>query len=351
MRVLGIETSCDETSAAVVVDGRLVLSNVVSSQIALHAPFGGVVPEIASRQHLEAISLVVSRALSDAGLEEDGIDSIGVTHGPGLAGALLVGLSFARGLALALDRPLIPVNHLDGHLHSLWLSRSSPPPDPPLLPMMALVVSGGHTELVLVAGHGAYRLVGRTRDDAAGEAFDKVGRLLGLSYPGGPAVQRAAAEAPAPVPFPRARLPGTYDFSFSGLKTAALHAAVEQASGQSPHAVRGAVLPRVDIAENLSAEQVANLAAGFQESVVDTLVTKTWAAADACAVRSIGVVGGVAANAALRARMCESTRVPVYISAPEFSTDNAAMIASAAFFTPTADPGADIYPSLALPVA
>jgi N6-L-threonylcarbamoyladenine synthase len=346
--VLGIETSCDETSAAVVESGRLVRSNVVSSQIDRHAPFGGVVPEIASRQHVLAISHVVRTALAEAHAEERDLDALAVTYGPGLAGALLVGLSFARGLALGLGIPLIPVNHLEGHLHSVWLTVRRPLPAPPDLPMMTLIVSGGHTELVLVRDHGDYEVAGRTVDDAAGEAFDKVARLLGLPYPGGPSIQRAAGDAVAPINFPRAWLPRSFDFSFSGLKTAALHRAYEAAFGRSPDEIRGQSLPRVEVASHLSAEQVANLAAGFQESVVDVLVTKALAAAQAFSARSIAVVGGVAANRALRERFTAASPLPLHISPPEFSTDNAAMIAGAAYFIRQPAVDLDVQPALSL---
>jgi N6-L-threonylcarbamoyladenine synthase len=347
--ILGIETSCDETSAAVVEDGRLVYSNVISSQIDSHAPYGGVVPEIASRQHALAIGYVVNLALHEAGVSEEVLGAVAPTYGPGLAGALLVGLSFARGLALGLGVPLLPVNHLEGHLHSIWLANCLPLPPEPELPIMALIVSGGHTELVLVRGHGAYHVIGRTLDDAAGEAFDKVGRILGLPYPGGPAIQRASASATDPVLFPRAWLPGTFDFSFSGLKTAALHRAYEVSSGRSAHELRGTALPRVDLAENLSSEQVANLAGGFEESVVDVLVTKTIAAAESHDTHSIAVVGGVASNRALRKRFETSSRLHVHIPAPEFSTDNAAMIAGAAYFLRRPAQNVDVSPALSLP--
>lgn len=345
---LAIETSCDETSAAVVENGRLVRSNVVSSQIPLHAVFGGVVPEIASRQHVRTIIPVVEEALARAAVSWNDLDQVAATRGPGLAGALLVGLSFARGLSLGRGLPLVPVNHLEGHLHSVWLAREAPLSPAPPLPLLALIVSGGHTELVLMRAHGSYDVVGRTLDDAAGEAFDKVARLLGLAYPGGPAIQDAAAGADQPYLFPRARLPGTYDFSFSGLKTAALHAVYHLAEGKGPDEVRGRPLPHVDVATGLSARQVANLAAGFQESVVDVLSSKTAAAARDLGVAGVAVVGGVAANRALRERMTEVVERPLFISAPEFSTDNAAMIASAAYFSPEAKPEADVAPALTL---
>lgn len=348
MLILGIETSCDETSAAVVEDGRLVLSNIVSSQIALHAPYGGVVPEIASRQHVPAITIVVRQALVAANVTRSAIDAVAVTRGPGLAGALLVGYNFAIGWALASGRPCIPVNHLDGHLHSVWLAESVPVPPEPELPMLALIVSGGHTELVLVRGHGDYEMVGHTLDDAAGEAFDKVARLIGLSYPGGPAIEKTARDAPEPFDLPRAWLPGTYDFSFSGLKTAALHAAMSLATGKAAHQKRGVALPKIDVAANLSPAQVANLAAGFQESVVDVLTAKTAAAAAELGAASVAVVGGVAANRALREAMERRVSMPLHISPLRYSTDNAAMIASAAYFTPQKDPADDVSPNLRL---
>jgi N6-L-threonylcarbamoyladenine synthase len=328
--------------------GRRVRSNIVSSQIALHAPFGGVVPEIASRQHVTAISQVVELAFHEAGITKNELDLVAATRGPGLAGALLVGSSFGRGLALGLRVPFVGVNHLEGHLHSVWLSRDVPLPPEPELPMMTLVVSGGHTELVLVRQHGQYAMVGRTLDDAAGEAFDKVARLIGLPYPGGPAIQKAAEQASHPINFPRAWLPGTWNFSFSGLKTAALHVAYTLATGRSPDELRGRSLPRVDIASGLSDSQVADIAAGFQESVVEVLVTKTFRAAQEYGAATVAVVGGVAANRALRERMDAAATLPLYLSQPEYSTDNAAMIAAAGFYVPRELSGVDVDPSLEL---
>lgn len=348
MLILGIETSCDETSAAVVEDGRRVLSNVVASQVSIHAPYGGVVPEIASRHHVEAIAAVVEAALRDAGVTPESLDAIAATTGPGLAGALLVGANFARGYAFGLRTPFMPVNHLEGHLHSIWLSRDSSLPPAPQLPLLALIVSGGHTELVLVRAHGNYEVVGRTLDDAAGEAFDKVARLLGLPYPGGPAIQRVAAAGREPLPLPRAWLPNSFDFSFSGLKTAVLHAVQEAALGPTSRNVRGQKLPRVDVAEGLSEQQIANIAAGFQDSVTDVLSSKVRAAADHFQPASVAVVGGVAANQALRDVMSERISLPLFISAREFSTDNAAMIAAAAYFNPGAEGYLDIQPALEL---
>lgn len=348
VRILGIESSCDETSAAVVEDGRLVRSNAVSSQVALHAPFGGVVPEIASRQHMRAITVVARRAMEDAGVEYRDLDAVAATNGPGLAGALLVGFNFAQGIALGLDIPFVPVNHLEGHIHSVWLAQGTPLPPEPAFPLLTLIVSGGHTELVLMTDHGRYERVGRTLDDAAGEAFDKIGRLLGLPFPGGPAIQKAAEGATAPIHLPRAWLPGTCDFSFSGLKTAVLHLVYEVAYGKSPHELRGTPLPRVDVASGLTEEQIANIAAGFQESVVDVLVSKTLAAARHHDAASVSVVGGVAANRLLRERMQAAGDRPLYLASPQFSTDNAAMIAGAGYFTRPRDGEVDVQPGLTL---
>jgi N6-L-threonylcarbamoyladenine synthase len=348
MLILAVETSCDETSVALVEDGRAVLANIVSSQIELHAPYGGVVPEIASRQHVRSITGIAELALARAGRRLDEVDAVAATRGPGLAGALLVGYNFARGLSLGRILPFAAVNHLEGHLHSVWLSHDDPLPPEPELPMLALIVSGGHTELVLMHDHGDYRVLGETLDDAAGEAFDKVARLLGLAYPGGPAIQRAAAEGGGTMVLPRARLPGTYNFSFSGLKTAVLHRVrdtVVAADGNAPVNFRRA---RLDVATGLSDSDVADIAGSFQESVVDVLVTKTAQAAEEHDVSSVAVVGGVAANALLRARMAATITKPLFIAHPEFSTDNAAMIASAAYFVRAAWDGADVDPGLEL---
>lgn len=348
MLILAVETSCDETSVALVEDGRLVRANAVSSQIELHAPYGGVVPEIASRQHVRSITAITNHALSEAGLSIDDVDAVAATRGPGLAGALLVGYNFARGISMGKNLPFAGVNHLEGHLHSIWLSQDDPLPPEPKLPLLALIVSGGHTELVLMRGHGDYLLVGETLDDAAGEAFDKVARLLGLPYPGGPSIQRAASAGTSSTKLPRARLPGTYNFSFSGLKTAVLHLvrdSVDQGGGGAPTNFRGA---RLDVATGLSPQQVADIASEFQKSVVDVLVTKTAQAVEEYDVASAAVVGGVAANVLLRTRMRAAISKPLFIAKTEFATDNAAMIASAAYYVPAAWVEADIEPSLTL---
>ncbi|MEE9286211.1 MAG: tRNA (adenosine(37)-N6)-threonylcarbamoyltransferase complex transferase subunit TsaD, partial [Dehalococcoidia bacterium] len=296
MKILGIETSCDETSAAVVEDGRRIRSNVISSQVELHARYGGIVPEVASRQHLLQILPIVRQAMEEAETGWDDLDAIAVTVGPGLAGSLLVGVNAAKAIALGRGLPLVAVNHLEAHIYANWLDGDDPDTigTERRFPLVCLIASGGHTDLVLMRGHGEYRLLGRTRDDAAGEAFDKVARILGLGYPGGPAVQRAAEEAAESLPLPRAWLRGTDDFSFSGVKTAALHLAQDQ----------GVYPPPDDEAARLAQRAIVqSIAAGFQESVVDVLVEKTAAAAARHGAREVLLAGGVAANGPLRQRL------------------------------------------------
>jgi N6-L-threonylcarbamoyladenine synthase len=323
--VLAIETSCDETGVALVEGGRRIRANVVASQVALHAASGGIVPEVAARAHLRWIVPVLDSAWQDAGASWSDVDAIAVTYGPGLAGSLLVGINFAKSLAWVHDKPLVAVNHLEGHVYAAWLADPGTEPDQPVFPLVALVVSGGHTFLVEMADHLSYRLLGTTVDDAAGEAFDKVGRLLGLGYPGGPAIQQAASAATgADVAFPRAWLGDTYDFSFSGLKTAARRV-VERARLEEG-------LPPDDPDARLGDETVARLARGFQDAVVDVLATKTIRAAEACRARSIVLGGGVAANTALRERLAgeaEARRLPLVVPRPALCTDNGAMIGAA----------------------
>ena len=340
MKILGIETSCDETAAAVVEDGRRLLSNVVASQVEIHARYGGVVPEVASRQHLLQAIPVVTQALSQAGLSLPEIDAVAVTHGPGLAGALLVGVNVAKGLAFAQDVPLYGINHLEGHIYAAWLLERDPESDPGF-PLLCLVASGGHTDLILMEGHGRYQLLGRTRDDAAGEAFDKAARILGLEYPGGPAIQRVAQGVASTEKLPRAWMRGTLDFSFSGVKTALLHRARD----------RG-LFPGEDAGET-DVETVVDLAAAFQDSVVDVLVTKTMSAVRQTGARGIIMGGGVTANLLLRERMVEAARdLPVLVPQPALSVDNAAMIAACAYFhSRNSQPSGwdlDILPSLRL---
>lgn len=305
MRLLAIETSCDETAAAVVVDGRMAASSVVASQVDLHARYGGVVPEVASRQHLRAVVPVVREALDAAGCTLHDIDAVAGTRGPGLAGSLLVGYNFAKALAFGRDLPFLGVNHLEGHIYANWLVEG---PEP-RFPALCLVVSGGHTDLVFMRGHGQYERLGGTRDDAAGEAFDKVGRLLGLPFPGGPAVAREAALVEkSPLELPRAWIPGTFDLSFSGLKTAVLHVV---RAGQY---------------------DVPSIAHAFQEAVVDVLAGKTSRLARSLDAAEVLVAGGVAANTRLREELRRRCPVPVRIPPPAFCTDNGAMIGAAAHY-------------------
>jgi N6-L-threonylcarbamoyladenine synthase len=344
MIVLGIETSCDETSAAIVADGRRVRSSVVSSQVQLHAAHGGVVPELASRRHVTAIVPVVEQALREATVDRDEIDAVAVTQGPGLAGALVVGMNAAKGLAYALDRPLVAVNHLEAHIYANWLERpGAGQVEPPAFPLVCLLVSGGHTELILMTGHGKFRHLGRTLDDAAGEAFDKGARLLGLGFPGGPAIQETACQGdPSTFSLPRAWLPGSYDFSFSGLKTALLRLIEPYrsppAEAPQPAPASRATGPfREHRAPVLETETpVADLAAAFQEAIVDPLVMKTVDAAREFGARTVVLAGGVAANERLRQRLVAEVaarcgpEVPVAFPPLTFCTDNAAMVAGAA---------------------
>ena len=304
MKVLGIETSCDETAAAVVEGGKHILSSIVASQVELHARYGGIVPEVASRQHILTILPVVERALGEAGVGLEGVEAIAVTSGPGLPGSLLVGMSLAKALALARRLPLVGVNHLEAHLYSLWLAGNPPP-----LPALALLVSGGHTELVVMRGHGDIQPLGRTRDDAAGEALDKAARLLGLGYPGGPAIEKAAQQGEARFPLPRAWIKGSYDFSFSGLK-AALRRMVEEMAAPLP---------------------IPDLAASFQQAVVDMLVVKALEAARSLPVKAVLVAGGVAANTLLRETFLARSPLPVLIPPLSLCTDNAAMVAACGY--------------------
>jgi len=314
LRILAVESSCDETAAAVVVDGREILSSVIASQVDLHAQFGGVYPEIASREHIKAVYATVNEALQQAHLELSDIDGIAVTRGPGLAGSLVVGANMAKALALAADRPIVGVNHLEGHIYSSWLFQSGSAAGPePKFPLIALLVSGGHTELILMRGHLQYQRLGGTVDDAAGEAFDKVARLLDLPYPGGPSIQKAAQEGNARAfNFPKARLSEPFNFSFSGVKTAVLRT-VEDLRAQKKN------LP------------VADLAASFQASVVSALYEKTISAAQQFDAKEIIVAGGVSANKALREAFRSQTQFKVHIPHISLCTDNAAMIAAAGY--------------------
>jgi N6-L-threonylcarbamoyladenine synthase len=366
-RILGIETSCDETAAAIVEDGRRILSNVVASQIDLHRQYGGVFPEMASRQHILTIMPVIQQALrqslsrakprdsgqalrqslsrakprdsgqalTEAELDWDDLDAIAVTYGPGLPGSLLVGVNTAKGLAYGRGLPLLGINHIEAHIYANWLVVDDSAQEISF-PLLALVVSGGHTELILMTDHGQYQRLGHTLDDAAGEAFDKVGRLLGLEFPGGPAIERVAQEGnPLAFKLPRAWLKGTYNFSFSGLKTAVLRIVqkyegrVSSASADSTGNRRIAASQTPSVIRPLP---VANLAASFQASVIDVLVEKTRMAAEEHQVKLILLAGGVAANRLLCQQMAERSALPVLYPPPALCTDNAAMIASAGYF-------------------
>ncbi len=352
--ILGIESSCDETGAAVVRSGREILSNVVASQIATHQPYGGVVPELASREHLRAIVPIVRQALADAKQTYESVDAIAVTQGPGLAGALLVGISFAKALAFALEKPLIAVNHLEGHIHAVLLEQQQSGNTDLQFPVLALVVSGGHTHLYLARREGncwTYENIGHTRDDAAGEAFDKVAKVLGLGYPGGPIIDRLALHGnPAAVKFqtsqlkhrdrnrPQADDQPRFDFSYSGIKTAVLRYVETHELGPAIAFRRQELLriekPKLEDYLRLCDRQTLDLAASFQRSMVEDLVAKTLAAAREYDIQTLFVSGGVAANLELRAtfaREAEMQGLPVFFPSRALSTDNAAMIAAAAF--------------------
>ena len=321
-RILGIETSCDETAASIVENGRIILANTVATQVDLHAQFGGVFPEVASRQHIRTIYPIVETALQQAHLDLGDVDAIAVTRGPGLPGSLVIGMNTAKGLSLGSNLPMVGINHLEAHIYSAWLhwppvtSDSSAPtlvPEPKF-PLLVLVVSGGHTELILMKDHLLYERLGFTLDDAAGEAFDKVARLIGLSYPGGPSIQKASDGGnPKAFAFPRAWLDDSWNFSFSGLKTAVLRE------------VRRLQLYKAEL-------PVADLAASFQAAVVDVLVGKTVRAAETLGAAEILVSGGVSANQALREAMQAQTSCPVHIPPISLCTDNAAMVASAGYY-------------------
>ena len=356
MLILGIETSCDETAVGIVEDGRILHSNVIASQAGLHAAHGGVVPELASRQHIRDMEPTLRRALSDAGSSLEEVDAVAVTNGPGLAGALISGVNTAKSLSLTLDVPLIGVNHLEGHIYAAWLDAGvQAPSEEPGFPLACLVASGGHTDLVLMEGHGDYRLVGRTRDDAAGEAFDKAARVLGLGFPGGPEIQKAAESLDdseghvhtdptiqqASAPLPRAWMRDTLDFSFSGVKTALLHRA--QDVGLYPP-------PETEFAQ--SQRLVAHLSKEFQESVVDVLSAKLLSMADRYGAKGLLLGGGVTANSRLRQRILSDSPLPALIPRPVLCTDNGAMIAAAAYYQflrgEISDLSLDVDPSLPL---
>jgi len=320
MKIIGIETSCDESAAAVIEDGRLIHSNVIASQAEIHAQYGGIVPEIASRQHMIDLMPAIKQALEDANMKASELDGVAVTYGPGLAGSLLIGVNAAKGFALANELPFIGINHLEGHIYASWLEEMNPEQGIGF-PMMCLIASGGHTDLILMEGHGQYTLVGRTRDDAAGEAFDKAARVLGLGFPGGPAIQKASeSSVGGEARFTRPNVKDSLDFSFSGLKSAVVRRAQDKNMYPPPEDV------------DLDAQEVANVAAAFQEAMVDSMVIRTLAAAKLHNVKGILLGGGVASNTLLRSEMKRRAPVEVVVPVPPLCTDNGAMIGAAAFY-------------------
>ena len=360
---MGIESSCDETAAAVVEDGQRLLSNVVNSQIDIHAQYGGVIPEVAARSHIEVVNPVIEKALTDAGLKWNDIDAIAVTYAPGLIGSLLVGTLAARTLAVLHDKPLYPIHHVEAHVyanfitaegstspldseiksesspHPLNIGKSAPvgaapsavtrlqlPRHQPVFPMLALIVSGGHSQLVLFRDHGNYELLGQTQDDAVGEAFDKVAKILGLPYPGGPSIAKAAEHGdPTRYHLPKAKLKNSYDFSFSGLKTAVLRAVQKQAGVDF-------TFPSHELAARLTEQQKCDFAASFQKTAVETLVDKAEKAYYDYSPASVVIAGGVAASNALRAELSARLPLPIEYAPMQLCTDNAAMIATLGYF-------------------
>lgn len=334
MKILGIETSCDETAAAVVEDGEKILSNVVASQADLHAQYGGVVPEVAARSHIEVMIPVVEQALAQARVVWEQIDGIAVTYGPGLLGSLLIGTLTARALAELKHKPLYGINHVEGHVYANYLAAETKP----AFPYLALIVSGGHTQLALFRAHHDYQLLGQTLDDAVGEAFDKVAKVLGLPYPGGPSISKAASNGnPQAFAFPKAKTEGDYNFSFSGLKTAVLRRAQELAGGDYR-------MPSGDIHKKLTKPQIADLAASFQQTAIDSLVDATIKAYQYYQPKSVVIGGGVAANRHLRQELTERLSIPVYFTETNLCTDNAAMIAALGFHYAVA--GKSVEPAL-----
>ncbi|HZL07966.1 MAG TPA: tRNA (adenosine(37)-N6)-threonylcarbamoyltransferase complex transferase subunit TsaD [Candidatus Dormibacteraeota bacterium] len=342
MKILGIETSCDETAAAVVEDGKRLLSSAVASSMDLHAKYGGVVPEIAARSHIESILPIIQEALAEADCTWNDIDAIGVTYGAGLGGSLLIGVMTARTLAIAQAKPLYGINHVEAHVYANFLTETAlpsykMPAAQPKFPMLAIIVSGGHSQLVLFRGHFDYILLGQTQDDAIGEAFDKVAKMLGLPYPGGPSVAEAAAEGdPNAFELPKARM-GKYDFSFSGPKTAVLRLAQAQI-GESHD------FPSTKLPGRLSAAQKANIAASFQRVAIETIVDKAKLAYEEFSPQSVVIAGGVAANQELRRQLSAAIPLPLSYPDPALCTDNAAMVAALACFKAAHDqPAADPY--------
>ena len=353
MKVLGIETSCDETAAAIVEDGKHLLSNEVASSMALHAQYGGIVPEIAARSHIEVIIPVIEKSLEDADTDWNDLEAIAVTYGAGLGGSLLIGVLTARTLAITHDKPLFAINHVEGHVYANFLTSTSLadynlPDKQPDFPMLALIVSGGHSQLVLFRNHFDYTLLGQTHDDALGEAFDKVAKIIGLPYPGGPSIGSKALEGdPFAYQLPKAKLAAKYDFSFSGIKTAVLRLAQSQIG-------EGFTFPSKDLPQRLSEAQKANIAASFQRIAMETVVDKTLQAFHEFEPRSVVIAGGVASSQELRKQLADRLPIPVNYTDPKLCTDNGAMIAtlgcfSANFNRPKADPYTlEIQPNLSM---
>jgi N6-L-threonylcarbamoyladenine synthase len=354
VKILGIESSCDETAAAVVEDGKRLLSNVVVSQIDIHAEYGGVVPEIAARSHIEAINPVIRKALDEADCTWDDIDAIAVTYAPGLSGSLLIGTLAARTLAIIHDKPLYPIHHVEAHVYANFITKQKVqrvplalPSKQPDFPMLALIVSGGHSQLVLFRGHGDYELLGQTQDDAVGEAFDKVAKILGLPYPGGPSVAKAALEGdPYAHKLPKAKLDNPYNFSFSGLKTAVLRAVQAEVGVDY-------TFPSHELPARLKDLQRANFAASFQRIAIETLVDKAEHAFNEHQPKSVVIAGGVAANQELRRQLAERLPLPIEYAPIQLCTDNAAMIAALGYFVaqelpPTSPFEVDILPSISM---
>jgi N6-L-threonylcarbamoyladenine synthase len=353
MRILGIESSCDETAAAIVEDGHRLLSNVVNSQIDIHALYGGVVPEVAARSHIEVINPVINQALTEANLTWDDIDAIAVTYAPGLIGSLLVGTLAARTLALTKNKPLYPIHHVEAHVYANFITQQTNgidlilPSRQPEFPMLALIVSGGHSQLVLFKDHGDYALLGQTQDDAVGEAFDKVAKILGLPYPGGPSIAKAALDGdPRAYTFPKARMQGAYDFSFSGLKTAVLRAVQREVGVDT-------TFPSRELAALLNDTQRANFAASFQRIAIETLVDKAEAAFKDHSPASVVIAGGVAANQELRRQLSDRLPLPIEYAPMSLCTDNAAMIGTLGYFyaqkkQPTTPYDLEVVPSLSM---
>ena len=342
MKILGIESSCDETAAAVVEDGRRLLSNVVNSQIDIHAAYGGVVPEVAARSHLEVVNPVINKALTDANLTWDDIDGIAVTYAPGLIGSLLVGSLAARTLALIKQKPLYPIHHVEGHVYANFLNERAP-----AFPLLALIVSGGHSQLVLFRDHGDYELLGQTRDDAVGEAFDKVAKILGLPYPGGPSISKAALHGDThKYQLPKARLDSPYDFSFSGLKTAVLRAVQAEVGVDF-------TFPSHELPARVTDVQRADFAASFQRIAIETLVDKAERAFHDYSPASVVIAGGVAANQKLRRQLSERLPIEIDYAPMNLCTDNAAMIATLGYYyaqgnAPVDPRDMDVVPSLSM---